>query len=227
MSLTLYYHPLSSFCHKVLVALYEKGCDFDKRIIDLGSETDRAELQAIWPFRKFPVLRDHGRDRVVAESSIIIEYLDHHAAGSALLIPADGPHALDVRYWDRVFDQYVQAPMQQIVSDRLTGAGADLSKERATLETAYGLIDRQVASTPWIAGSAFSLADCAAAPALFYASTVQPLPPDLQHLARYLARLQGRLSVRRVIEEAGPYFSMYPFAEAVPARFRQGEGAPG
>jgi glutathione S-transferase len=224
MSLTLYFHPLSSYCHKVLVALYENGCDFEKRLIDLGSGTDRAELQALWPFCKFPVLRDHGRDRSLAESTVIIEYLDHYFAASDPLIPADWEQALEVRYWDRILDNYVHGPMQQIVGDRLTGAGADLSKARAMLETAYGLIDRQIASRPWIAGPVFSLADCAAAPALFYASTVQALPPDMPHLGNYLERLHERPSFRRVIEEAAPYFSMYPFAQAIPERFRQSAG---
>ena len=220
MSLTLYYHPLSSFCHKVLIALYENGCGFEKRVIDLGNEADRAELQAIWPFRKFPVIRDHMRNRDVAETTIIIEYLDHFFAGKNLLIPNDWESSLEVRHWDRVFDNYVQGPMQQIVSDRLTGAQADLSNERATLETAYGMIDRHMASRTWIAGQRFSLADCAAAPALFYASTVQPFLPERRHLSAYLERLVERPSFRQVIEEAKPYFSLYPFAEDIPKRFR-------
>jgi glutathione S-transferase len=220
MSLTLYYHPLSSFCHKVLVALYENECAFEKRVIDFGNETDRAELQAIWPFGKFPVLRDHVRNRDVAETTIIIEYLDHFFAGKNPLIPSDWERALEVRHWDRLFDNYVLAPMQQIVSDRIRGARGDLTRERATLETAYGLVDRHMASSNWIAGQHFSLADCAAAPALFYASTVQPFPKEYRYLGAYLERLIERPSFRRVIEEAKPYFSLYPFAEAVPTRFR-------
>jgi glutathione S-transferase len=220
MSLTLYYHPLSSFCHKVLIALYENGCAFDKRLIDLGNEADRADLQAIWPFGKFPVLRDHDRKRNVSESTIIIEYLDHFFAGQNPLIPSDWETALDVRQWDRLFDNYVQGPMQQIVGDRLTGAQADLTSVRATLETAYGLIDRRMTSRTWIAGQHFSLADCAAAPALFYASTVQPFPKQLSHLSAYLDRLIKRPSFERVIQEARPYFSLYPFAEAIPPQYR-------
>lgn len=103
MSLTLYYHPLSSFCHKVLIALYESGCAFDRRIIDLGNEMDRAELQAIWPFRKFPVLRDHVRKRDVAETTVIIEYLDHFFTGERPLIPTNWEDSLEVRHWDRLF----------------------------------------------------------------------------------------------------------------------------
>jgi glutathione S-transferase len=220
MSLTLYYHPLSSFCHKVLVALYENGCEFEKRVIDLGNETDRAELQAIWPFCKFPVLRDHVRNRDVAESSIIIDYLDHFFNGAGPLIPRNWEDALEVRYWDRLFDNYVQGPMQQIVRDRITNAQGALTHERATLDTAYGLIERHMASRIWAAGQNFSMADCAAAPALFYASTVQPFPKDSRNLSAYLDRLTQRPSFQRVLNEAKPYFSLYPFADALPEQFR-------
>ena len=220
MSLTLYYHPLSSYCHKVLIALYENGCAFDTRLIDLGNPTDRAELTALWPFCKFPVIHDHARQRDVAESSVIIEYVDHFFASNTPLIPDDWERALEVRYWDRVFDLYVHRPMQQIVSDRLTGAHGDLTGERTTLQTAYSLIDRHLAGKTWITGEHFSLADCAAAPALFYASTLVPFDAGLQQLAAYLERLIERPSYQRVLEEAQPYFSLYPFKEALPDRFR-------
>jgi glutathione S-transferase len=220
MSLTLYYHPLSSFCHKVLLALYENGCEFEKRIIDLGNEKDRSELQAIWPFRKFPVLRDHNRNRDVAESSVIIEYVDHFYAGERPLIPPNWDDSLEVRHWDRLFDNYVHGPMQQIVGDRIGGAHGDLTSARATLETAYGMIDSHMSSRTWVSGEAFSAADCAAAPALFYASTVQPFPCELRHLSAYLGRLTERPSFQRVLEEAKPYFLFYPFADAIPSRFR-------
>jgi glutathione S-transferase len=220
MSLTLYYHPLSSFCHKVLVALYENGCEFETRIIDLGNEMNRAELQAIWPFCKFPVLRDHVRNRDVAESSIIIEYLDHFFSGARPLIPDNWEDALEVRHWDRLFDNYVQKPMQQIVSDRLSNAQGALTSERATLETAYGMIDRHLSSRTWVSGQNFSMADCAAAPALFYASTVQPFPNGFRNLSAYLDRLTQRPSFQRVLKEAKPYFSLYPFADAIPEQFR-------
>jgi glutathione S-transferase len=220
MSLTLYYHPLSSFCHKVLIALYEHGCEFEQRIIDLGNETDRAELQAIWPFCKFPVLRDHVRHRDVAESSVIIEYLDHFFSGAQPLIPGNWEEALEVRHWDRLLDNYVHRPMQQIVGDRISNAQGALTSERATLETAYGMIERHMATRAWVAGQNFSMADCAAAPALFYASTVEQFPLEFRHLGAYLERLLERPSFRRVIEEARPYFSLYPFADAIPKRFR-------
>jgi len=220
MSLTLYYHPLASFCHKALIALYENGCAFEKRIIDLGNEADRAELQALWPIGKFPVLRDHARERTVAESTIIIEYLDRFYPGPHPLIPDDGEMALEVRFWDRFFDNYVQEPMQRIVADRLFAAHGDLTRERALLGTAYRLLERQMASRIWVASAAFSMADCAAVPALFYASTLVAFPDDCGHLRAYFERLMNRPSVQRVIDEAKPYFAHYPFAEAIPLRFR-------
>jgi len=220
MPLTLYYHPLSSYCHKVLVALYEQAIEFEKKIIDLTNEADRAALQALWPLCKFPVIHDHARQRDLAESSVIIEYLDHFHSGQHPLIPADWDTALEVRLWDRFFDLHVQAPMQQIVADRLRATRGDLSRERAALMTAYGMLERQLAGRTWVASPDFSLADCAACPALFYASTLLALPEDCRHLQAYFERLTQRASFQRVIDEARPYFSLYPFAGAIPKRFR-------
>ncbi len=220
MPLTLFYHPLSSFCHKALIALYEHGAPFTPRLVNLGDPADRALLQAAWPMTKFPVLRDQPRGRDVAESTIIIEYLDHHYAGAHKLIPDERDAALEVRLWDRVFDNYVQGPLQAIVGDRIHGAGADLSQQHATLAMAYRMIDERVATRSWVGGEAFSMADCAAAPALFYASTLQPFTTDCPHLAAYFERLMARASVQRVISEAKPYFAMYPFADNIPERFR-------
>ncbi|MBX3622202.1 MAG: glutathione S-transferase family protein [Rhizobacter sp.] len=219
--LTLYYHPLASFCHKVLIALYDAGTDFERRIIDLADEAERAELQALWPVGKFPVIRDSVRGRSVPESTVIIEYLDHHYPGAQPLIPHDWDAALEVRLWDRFFDSYVQTPMQQIVADRLRNAGGNLSEQRATLTTAWGMLERHLASgSPWISTAGFSLADCSAAPALFYARTLVPFPPDAPQVAAYFERLIARPSVQRVLDEARPYLQYYPFAEAVEARFR-------
>ncbi|WPN49548.1 MULTISPECIES: glutathione S-transferase family protein [unclassified Pseudomonas] len=220
MPLTLYFHPLSSYCHKVLIALYEHQVEFEKRIIDLGNDADRAELQALWPLVKFPVVHDHTRQRDVAESSIIIEYLDHFQAGQHRLIPGDWESALQVRFWDRFFDLHVQGPMNQIVLDRLRSANGDLTRERAALTTAYGMLERQLASTTWAAGDVFSMADCAACPALFYASMLVPFADEHRHLNTYFDRLTTRPSCQRVIDEARPYFSMFPFAEAIAQRFR-------
>ena len=219
MAITLYYHPLASFCHKVLIALYEHSIDFEKRLIDLGDTADRAELAAIWPICKFPVIRDHARGRDVPESSAIIEYLDHFYAGPTPLLPPEWEAAHDVRLWDRFFDNYVQGPMNAIVLDRIMGSKGDMARERAALSTAYRMIEERMASRLWIAGDTFSMADCAAAPALFYAATLVPFGDGASHLDAYFERLMARPSVRRVLEEAKPYFAMYPFQEAIPARF--------
>jgi glutathione S-transferase len=135
------------------------------------------------------------------------------------LLADDPDTALEVRLWDRFFDHYVQEPMQQIVSDRLRAANGDLTRHRATLMTAYRMLDRQMASRTWVASPDFSMADCAAAPALFYASTLVPFPDDHRHLSDYFERLVHRPSFQRVIDEARPYFHFYPFEEAIPKRF--------
>jgi len=220
MSLTLYYHPLASFCHKVLIALYERGIAFEKRFIDLANEDDQAALEAVWPLRKFPVLHDAIRGRDVAETSIIIEYLDQHFDGAPPLIPSDPDEALQVRLWDRIFDNHVQVPMNEIVFDRLFGRNGDVSKWRSALDVAYEMTERQLQGNAWICGERFTMADCAAAPALFYAATVQSFPRSAVRLQSYFDRLVERPSVRQVIEDAAPYFPLYPYAEAIPARFR-------
>jgi glutathione S-transferase len=220
MSLTLYYHPLASFCWKVLLALYEGDVPFEKRIINLADAADKAALEQMWPFGKFPVIRDHERNRDVAETSIIIEYLQRFWGARAPLIPSDWDEALEVRLWDRIFDNYVQGPMQQIVADRMRNTNLDLTREHATLSTAYRMLDGKLASSTWIGRGGFSMADCAAAPALFYASTIEAIPAELTRLREYVDRLFARASFQRVLEEAKPYFEFYPFAAHIPARFR-------
>jgi glutathione S-transferase len=220
VSLTLYYHPLASFCWKVLIALYENARPFEKRLINLGESADKAALEELWPFGKFPAIRDHTQQRDLAETSIIIEYLDRFGAGPQPLIPTDWDDALEVRLWDRIFDNYVQGPMQQIVTDRMRNLRLDLTKERSTLQTAYRMLDRHLASRTWVGRKGFSMADCAAAPALFYASTLEPIPGELGHLGGYFDRLLQRASFQRVLEEAKPYFQYYPFAENIPPQFR-------
>ncbi|MBZ9783085.1 glutathione S-transferase family protein [Pseudomonas sp. REP124] len=219
MSLTLYYHPLSSFCHKALIALYEHRVDCEKRLIDLSNDTERSELEALWPLVKFPVIRDHTRQRTVAESSVIIEYLDHFHAGGHKLIPDDWETALQVRLWDRFFDLYVQQPMQQIVADRIQDTQGDLSKQRATLFTAYRMLEQQLDAAGWVASSDFSMADCSAVPALFYARTLVPYADDYPRLSAYFERLIQRPSVQQVLDEAKPWFAWYPFAESLEKRF--------
>ncbi|HEY5800494.1 MAG TPA: glutathione S-transferase family protein [Burkholderiaceae bacterium] len=218
MSLALYYHPLASYCHKVLIALYAGDIACEKRLIDLGDPGHRAELGAIWPLVKFPVLRDAALGRDVPESSAIIEYLDHHY--SARMLPRDWEGAFEARLWDRFFDNHVQTPMQAIVLDRIMGQNTAMERERAALTTAYGILEQQLAKYEWAASDEFSMADCAAAPALFYAMTLVPFPAGAVQLPGYFDRLMAYPPVQRTMDEARPYFSMYPFEEAIPARFR-------
>lgn len=220
MPLTLYYHPLASYCHKVLIALYENGTEFEKKLVDLGDAQQRAELQALWPLAKFPVIRDHARGIDLPETTVIIEYLDRFFPGPRPLVPHDWGEALEARLWDRVFDNHVQGPMQEIVNDRLRNTNNDMGHAHAALDTAYAAIDRQLGDHDWIVGDDFGLADCAAAPALFYAGTLQPFPAGCERLAAYFERLVQRPSVRRTLEEAKPWFRFYPFADAIPPRFR-------
>ena len=223
MALTLYFHPLSSFCHKVLIALYENGTEFWPQIIDLGDAMSRAKLIELWPLAKFPVLRDDMRDRSVPETSIIIEYLQLHYPGPVRLLPDDAEARLQVRLWDRFFDLHVNVPVQKIVGDRLKPEERrdpqGVEHEKAALATAYGILEKQLAGKEWAVGDAFTMADCAAAPALFYASILQPFGSQHRGLSAYFERLLQRPSVARVLAEARPYFSMFPYKEAMPARF--------
>jgi glutathione S-transferase len=226
MSFTLYYHPLASFCHKVLIALYEKGASFRGEIVDLADDASSAQVLSFWPVGKIPVLRDEQRGRTVPETSIIIEYLEQHEPGTQPLVPADSESALDVRLWDRFFDLYVQVPMQKVVVDRLRPPGQNdvlgVAEARASLRKAYALAERQLNGRTWAASDAFSLADCAAAPALFYADIAEPFSSSHPSLAAYFERLLARPSVARTLREARPYFSMFPLRDAIPARFLAG-----
>lgn len=223
MALTLYSHPLSSYCHKVLIALYENQTPFKQQLVNLGDSKERAAFIAMWPTAKIPLLLDDRAARIVPETSIIIEYLDRHYPGAQPLLPADEAVRLEARLWDRLFDTYVMGPMQKIVASHL-GAASEAKTEAAAeaavaLKTSYDMIERQMADKTWAAGELFSIADCAAAPALFYASIVEPLPQSHPHLAAYFERLMARASVRRAIAEARPYFHLFPLKQAIPARF--------
>jgi glutathione S-transferase len=223
MSLVLYQHPLASFCHKVLIALYENETPFEAKLVDFSNEASRDELLSAWPVGKIPVLHDRARKQTIPETSIIIEYLARHYPGAAQLLPSDPERALSVRLWDRFFDLYVQVPMQKIVGDRLRPDdqrdALGVREALASLQAAYGMIERQLGAAPWILGDAFSMADCAAAPALFYAHTLQPFAAEHSLVAAYFERLIARPSFRRVLAEARPYFDNYPYREALAQRF--------
>jgi glutathione S-transferase len=214
MSLTLHFHPLASFCWKVLVALYENGTPFEPSIVDLGDPVSAAAFKALWPLAKMPVLQDHARDRIVPESTIVIEYLAQHYPGPVALVPADPERARQTRLADRFYDLYVHEPMQKIVTDRLRPRGqADafgVGQARATLAVSYGMIEQDMAGRRWAMGEAFTLADCAAAPALFYANKVAPFGGRHPKVAAYLDRLMARPSFARTVAEAQPYFKDFP-----------------
>jgi glutathione S-transferase len=216
MSLTLYFHPLASFCQKVLIALYENDTPFEPHLVDLGDATSSAGFKKLWPIGKMPVLRDEAGDRTIPESSIIIEYLAQHYPGRTRLVPEDPDLARQTRLRDRFYDLYVQEPMQKVVTDRLRPAGANdpFGVQQATtlLQTAYGMIDQEMATRTWAMGDEFGMADCAAAPALFYANLVQPYGDAHGNVARYVERLMQRPSFARVVEEARPYSGLFPQA---------------
>jgi glutathione S-transferase len=214
MSLTFYFHPLSSFCQKALIALYENETAFRPHIVDLGNEAARAAFLKLWPIGKIPVLRDDARDRTVPEASIIIEYLDQHFPGKAQLVPADSEKARQTRMCDRFYDFYVNQTMQKIVTDRLRPPGKNdlfgVEQAKSQLSIALDMIDEDMATKTWAMGDAFSMADCAAAPSLFYANKVMPFGQTHKHVARYFERLMQRPSFARAIAEAEPYFKMFP-----------------
>jgi glutathione S-transferase len=214
MSLTLHFHPLASYCHKVLIALYENDTPFMPHMVDLGNEAERAALIKLWPIGKFPVLSDDARNQTVPESTVIIEYLDRHYPGRTAFIPADPDLARQTRLRDRFYDLYVHEPMQKIVGDRIRPPDKKdphgVEEARARLRTSYGMIDQEMATRTWAMGDAFSLADCAAGPALFYANEVMPFSDTHANIAAYFGRLKARPSYARVLSEAEPYFSMFP-----------------
>jgi glutathione S-transferase len=202
LMLELYLHPLASYCWKALLAFYETDTPFTPHIIDLADPAQRGELVALWPFARFPVLRDHARGQVVPESSIIVEYLARHYPNAAHLVPDD----LDVRARDRFFDLYVQEPMGLIVRDMLKpGDPAVVAAAKQTLVTAYGVVESFPERTD------FTLADCAAAPALFYADQLVPIKQP--RTRAYLDRLLARPSMIRVRREAEPYWHNFPGAK--------------
>lgn len=222
--LLLHLHPLSSFCQKVLIAFYENGSPFEPQLVNLGDPVGQQQFLALWPIGKMPVLRDEARGRVLPESSIIIEYLDRLYPGAHPLIPVETEAALEARLWDRLFDLYVMAPMQRIVGDRIQPAGTQdlhgVAEAEAMLRTAYGVIEQSMADRIWAAGDGFSIADCAAAPSLFFAETLVPFSGTHRNLAAYFERLVSRASVQRVLNEAKPFLQHYPFQDRIAARFR-------
>jgi glutathione S-transferase len=210
MALTLYAHPFASYCWKVLIALYENPVPFTYRVVE--DAAGWAELESLWSIKKFPVIRDG--DTVVIESSVIIEYLTLHYPGPTRLLPTNSDAALQTRFMDRVFDNYVMTPMQTLVSNRMRAEGErdtkGIADARAMLEAAYAWLDKHLISDQWATGSEFTLADCSAASALFYADWVHPIGDAYSTTRDYRQRLLARQSVARTIDEARPYRKLFP-----------------
>ena len=214
MALTLYLHPLASFCHKVLIALYENAIPFAPHVVDLGNPVERDELKKIWPFAKFPVLRDAARGRTVPESTTIIEYLAQHYPGPSKLIPDDPELAAQARAGDRFYDLNLHLPMQKVVGDKLRPADrhdpVGVEEAWRQMRTALRIADNEMATRRWAIGEHFSMADCAAGPPLFFTNLMLPLADEFPHVSAYLDRLKKRPSLARVLAEAQPYLSMFP-----------------
>jgi glutathione S-transferase len=212
MTLTLHEHPFAAYCWKALIALYERDIAFESNVIE--DEADRARLAELWPMAGIPVLVDDAAGITLPESTTIIEYLDGLGDGPPL-VPEGPAAALQARLWDRVSDGHVMTPMQKIVGDRLRPEGRrdpeGVQRARAELDRAYDLLEGHLAGGGWMAGPAFTLADCAAAPALFYARVVHRWDEDrLAALTRYFAEVTARASVARVIDEARAYRHLFP-----------------
>lgn len=210
----LYYHPLSSYCWKTLIALYENDTPFEGRMMEEPGVAE--DWLALWPIGRFPVLRDEARDQTLGEASIIIEYLGQHRPGPFRPIPDTPETALETRLMDRLFDNYVMGPMQAIVADRLRAEEVrdpvGVGNARQMLGKAYGLLEERMAGRTWAAGAQFTLADCAAGPALFYADKVEPMRGGFPGLAAYLDRLEARPSFARVLAEKEPWWQNFPYA---------------
>lgn len=212
MKLELYAHPFSSYSQKVLIALYENGTPFEFRMLDAAHPENGAVLMSHWPIGKFPLLLDNGR--AIVESTIIIEYLMRNYPDKAMLLPDDESVLAEVRLLDRIFDTYVMSPMQSIVNDALRTHGnkhpPSVEEAQAALDKSYSWLDTYLAGRNWAAGDIFTLADCAAAPSLFYADWVHPIPEKLTTLRGYRARLLARPAVKRTVDEARSYRPLFP-----------------
>ena len=212
MSLVLYGHAFSSYTQKVLIALYENDTPCEFRGLGPDTPQHSAEWLRRWPLRKFPLLVDGERN--IVETSIIIEYLQLVHPGPVRLLPTDPMSALDVRFLDRFFDLHVMSAAQYAVDGALTGNpvlrehGLALAENK--LKLAYAWLEGHLAGKTWAAGSDFTLADCAAAPSLFYADWTHRIPDTYPLLRAYRARLLARPSFARAVEEARPYRLLFP-----------------
>lgn len=210
MTLELFAHPFSSYCQKALIAFYENDIPFTYRMMeDVGVGE---ELASLWPMKKFPILRDEGQ--VVLEASIIIEHLHVQHPGSVKLIPVDRAHAVEARMLDRFFDNYVMTPQGKFVFDALRPPESrdpfGVEEARKMLDTSYAWLDQRMRGRTWVTGDAFTIADCAAAPSLFYADWTHRIPEQYEHLTAYRARLLERPSFARAVDEARRFRHYFP-----------------
>ncbi len=212
MSLILYGHHFSSYTQKALIALYENATPFEFRNIDTDTPQHAEEWLKRWPLRKFPVLVDG--DRTAAETSIIIEYLQLQHPGPVRLIPEDPMAALDVRFMDRFFDLHVMNAAQHAVNGALTGDPVKRSEGLALsvglLDRAYAWLDGYLENRTWAAGVGFTLADCAAAPSLFYADWIHEISGAHPNVRAYRTRLLARPSFARAVDEARYFRAYFP-----------------
>jgi glutathione S-transferase len=201
----LYYSPVSTYSQKALIALYEKGIDFEREIVDLGSPQGRAAFEAVYPIGKVPFLKASD-DWSVPESTIIIEFLDDRFPDTSRLIPAEREAARQVRFMDRMGDLYVNDPVVELLFQKIGFRPADekrASRARKHIDASYGWLDQRLAAQEWVSPTGFSMADCALIPPLFYAQLAAPFD-DRPGLRRYWERACKRPSYARVMAEFVP-----------------------
>lgn len=212
MALQLYFHPFSSYCQKALIGFYENAIPFEPQLVEGPDSPGSRRLETLWPMKRFPVLVDG--DRTVIEATCIIEYVGLHHPGPVRLIPEDPRAALEVRMMDRFFDNYLATPQQKIVFDAIRPAESrdpyGVDDARRMLDTAYAWLDGVMAQREWAAGDQFTLADCAAAPFLFYADWTHRIGDAFAHVLAYRRRLLARPSFARAVDEARPYRPYFP-----------------
>jgi glutathione S-transferase len=213
MTLKLYMHPLSSYCHKVLIALYENDIPFEAKA--LNDPSVASEFKSLWPVGRFPLLRDERHDRTILESSIIIEYLALHYPGRVKLLPDDPDLAREVRMRDRFFDNYLHTPVQKFPADRLRPENKrdplGVEEAKAMYRTALDMVESEMADKTWAMGGEFTMADCAAGPPLFFGNLFfGPFRATHKNAMAYLDRLMARPSYARALQEAGPYMHLVP-----------------
>jgi glutathione S-transferase len=212
MKPVLYAHPFSSYSQKALIALYENGTDFEFRMLSPEEPKNLADWENRWPVKRFPILLDQGRE--ILEATIVIEYLDVHYPGPLRMIPENPDAAIDVRMMDRFFDNYISTPQQKVVFNAIRPeADRDpygVNEAREMLERAYGWLDQRMQGREWASGDSFSLADCAAAPSLFYADWTHAIDAKFADVIAYRKRLLARPSFARAVDEARQYRPYFP-----------------